>query len=361
MSPMQKQFWINKGLTEEQAIYKIRTFRKLNIEYWISRGSSESEALLKVKEFQKENVKKCNEKRKKDPKKYAGILPVQLQYWLNKGLSEEEAKKALQKRQQTFTLEKCIKKYGKIDGQKKWQERQDKWKSTLKNKSFEEIEKINKKKDSASFNHFFNKFNNFETAYDNYIKSCKSKDSMSINYYMKKFKISYNEAKILQNERIKLIVNSFGKAAVSRSKNGYSKMANKIFDVIFKFLIEKGYSSSDEILYSNNIKEYAIKYNNNCNCYLYDFTILNLKLIFEFNGIKFHPDYRLNESEIQSWRSLYNKNITGVDVIKKDRHKKQIAEENGFKLIELWQLDGNEKNINIAIESINELIKSIKI
>jgi len=50
-----------------------------------------------------------------------------LEYYINKGFSEDEAKIILKDRQNTFSLEKCIKKYGNEEGFKKWKERQEKW------------------------------------------------------------------------------------------------------------------------------------------------------------------------------------------------------------------------------------------
>lgn len=57
--------------------------------------------------------------------------------------NEEEARKLLKERQSTFSLDKCIKNYGEEEGLKKWQERQDKWQTTLLSKSEEEIAEIN--------------------------------------------------------------------------------------------------------------------------------------------------------------------------------------------------------------------------
>lgn len=70
----------------------------------------------------------------------------QVLYWVKKGFSEEDAKKKVSERQRTFSLEKCIQKYGKKDGIKRWQQRQDKWQNTLKSKTPEEIERINRAK-----------------------------------------------------------------------------------------------------------------------------------------------------------------------------------------------------------------------
>ena len=59
------------------------------------------------------------------------IKDTNIEYYLNQGMSEEEAKMALHDRQVTFTLQKCIKKYGEIDGLKKFNERQQKWLKSL--------------------------------------------------------------------------------------------------------------------------------------------------------------------------------------------------------------------------------------
>lgn len=64
----------------------------------------------------------------------SAIKQTNIEYYINRGMSEEEAKQALHNRQSTFSLEKCIKKYGSEKGKLVWQERQDKWITTLYNK-----------------------------------------------------------------------------------------------------------------------------------------------------------------------------------------------------------------------------------
>lgn len=81
-----------------------------------------------------------------------------IQYWLNKGYDESTARKMLSDRQRTFTLEKCIEKYGESDGIKVYNDRQQRWLSTLKSKSSEEIDRINvakspKKPKSSGFSY----------------------------------------------------------------------------------------------------------------------------------------------------------------------------------------------------------------
>lgn len=56
-----------------------------------------------------------------------------VEHWLDKGYTIEEAEQKLMNEYQkrSFTLEKCIKKYGEEEGRKKFEERQIKWQKTL--------------------------------------------------------------------------------------------------------------------------------------------------------------------------------------------------------------------------------------
>ena len=51
----------------------------------------------------------------------------QIKYWVNKGYSEDEAKQKVSERQRTFTLEKCIEKYGEEEGTRRYIDRQKNW------------------------------------------------------------------------------------------------------------------------------------------------------------------------------------------------------------------------------------------
>jgi len=62
-----------------------------------------------------------------------------LKYYLDKGFDEETSKKMLSERQSTFTLEKCIKKYGEVDGYKRWMDRQEKWLNNYQKVNYSKI------------------------------------------------------------------------------------------------------------------------------------------------------------------------------------------------------------------------------
>lgn len=70
----------------------------------------------------------------------------QIEYWTKRGLTRLEAKKMVHQRQQTFSKERCVEKYGYEEGMKIWKERQERWQNTLNSKPYEEQLRILKAK-----------------------------------------------------------------------------------------------------------------------------------------------------------------------------------------------------------------------
>ena len=98
------------------------------IEYWIKRNPDKT-------------LEECQELLKKHKEKVKNTHTpentcTRVEYWIAKGYSEEEAKELLRNRQTTFTLQKCIDKYGKEEGEKIFNDRQKRWLNSLK-KNFE--------------------------------------------------------------------------------------------------------------------------------------------------------------------------------------------------------------------------------
>lgn len=110
-----------------------------NVEFYMKKGFTEEES----KEIIKQSVEKSEKtKIKNGTNGFKNRLnTTQLQYWLNKGLSLEDAKAALKDRQATFTLEKCIQRYGEMCGREVYEERQRKWVDKVYN-SLTDEEKI---------------------------------------------------------------------------------------------------------------------------------------------------------------------------------------------------------------------------
>ncbi|MCP4762916.1 MAG: hypothetical protein GY870_14145 [archaeon] len=146
-SPMTVDFWIEKGLSESDAEKKIKSQRKFNVEYWIERGHSKESAISEVSKFQKGLSDKFQEKRSKNPENYHDIFPSQVDYWINKkGYTIDVAKEKVKESQTQFSKEICIEKYGEVEGLKIWEKRQEKWQQTMKSKSPEEQERIQRAK-----------------------------------------------------------------------------------------------------------------------------------------------------------------------------------------------------------------------
>jgi hypothetical protein len=154
-SPFSKEHWIQKGYSEEEAEYIRNSKRPIRKEYWLERGYSESEAIERAKEQKKSNDKAGaakSAKRSDEEMRESSIRCIE--YYLIRGYSETEAKEMVSENQATFSLEKCIEKYGMAEGILIWEDRQKKWQQTIKSKPKEEIELINQKKDSIGLKNF---------------------------------------------------------------------------------------------------------------------------------------------------------------------------------------------------------------
>ena len=99
--------------------------------YWIVRGYSKEKAKEKVKEKQSQLGKKFSKKRKDFPDLYSSTFISQVGYWEKKGFTKEESISMVSKVQSTFSLNKCIEKYGEEKGKSVWDERQKKWQKSL--------------------------------------------------------------------------------------------------------------------------------------------------------------------------------------------------------------------------------------
>jgi predicted CoA-binding protein len=113
------------------------------IEFWQMQGLDDAAASSKVFESQyRVPTIETKEKFKRTSKR-------SVEYWMSSGLSKEEALAKVTERQSTFSLEKCIEKYGEDNGYNVWLKRQEQWQNTLLSKPLEEQERINQAKMSS--------------------------------------------------------------------------------------------------------------------------------------------------------------------------------------------------------------------
>jgi hypothetical protein len=180
-SPMNIIFWLKRGFSLEESKIKIKSQRKMNKEYWIERGFSMEDSIIKSKEFQK-NSNKINISTLDTDNSLRDIVSSKrsnnINYWLNKGFNLEESKIKLSDRQSTFSLEKCISKYGNDEGERVWAERQKRWQKSLIESEYNGIDN----KDSKSIHFFKKKYGDFWI--ENYIQSVVFIDKEDIRYLL---------------------------------------------------------------------------------------------------------------------------------------------------------------------------------
>ena len=235
-SPMRFENWLNKInektgklYTEKEAVYKVRSFRKSNIEHWIEKGYTIEESELMVREFQKENSEKFIKKALSEPERYIGRTQTQTEYWIKRGFSKEESIKLIKEIQDNSSLSYFIKKHGDEEGFKKYNDRLNKISYTS-----------------------------------------------SRRFYVDKY--GEDEGNIIFNEiNLKRIV-KFNKS---------SKEAYNFLKPIYKYIRKNGIDIKDIYWGVGSSNEWFINFNN-C-LFFYDFTIKSLKIIIEYHGISFHP------------------------------------------------------------------------
>jgi len=299
-SPMNKNYWISRGLTIDEAEYKIKSFRKNNIEYWLERGYSKDESEKKRKEFQIKNNKKfiIKYKTNKDFKKEIDSKRNNnLNYWLEKGYSQEKAKEKLSNRQRTFSKEICIKKHGKIKGEKIFKDRQLKWQKSLRDSNYDghfgkgvkienRMEKYNVEKlinsitlkNKDLFIRLFKEcdtIENFINAYSDTFNKCDEISLYKIIKPIKKLKILHTFYNTTENHMMSLII-----PKIARSKSMYSYYSwfnNHVCRSDGEYIIAN-------FLFRNNINYiYEKKYENSV--YICDFYLPKYDLYIEYLGM----------------------------------------------------------------------------
>lgn len=165
----------------------------------------------------------------------------------------------------------------------------------------------------------------------------KKKDSMSLSFFLNKYNYNYKKAYKAYKDRIKSVTFKmfFG--------GSYSKTSIDFFDKIIKLLSIKNYLYKDD--------EFIIEYvdNDKKRKFYYDFIDLDNNIIIEFNGLKWHPNKnKMTITEYINWKHPFNSEILKEDIEEKDLKKHQIALKNYYKIIVVWDIDGEERNVEIV-------------
>jgi len=288
--------------------------------------------------------------------------PYMVSYWLKKGYNEAESLKQINKYKtdKATSLEGFIKRHGLIEGVNKF----EKFKETSLHSKEKYIEKYGE--------------NEGLTKWENFLKSKRNNTVFNKSYWLNK---GYNdeEAEKLRSEFHKknLNVTSFNywvdkgysdEEAISKINELYEKKGVKfrqaskqslvIFSRVTKYLDNNGIKYNIGVVGN---KEFNLFDKERKKHFYYDFTIPELKLIFEYHGEKFHPHHSI--INLKDWKSLpiikregktfIRESPDGIEVREKDIKKEKLAKINGFKYHIIWSSDNKE-------EAVNNILKIIK-
>lgn len=117
----------NLYYTLDEAEYERNSIRPIKKEYWLKKGYSLNDAIDKAILTKKSNNMKGSSVKNKTSINNNKTTD----YWLVRGYDEESAKNIISNNQSTFSLEKCVEKYGEYDGRDRWIKRQEKWQKSL--------------------------------------------------------------------------------------------------------------------------------------------------------------------------------------------------------------------------------------
>jgi hypothetical protein len=278
-----------------------------NYSYWVKRGMSDEEAKEHVKTLRPSNVK----------------------YWINKGFSEEEAKIKIEGQKLT-SLRGCIDRYGEEEGTKIWNSREEKrteW----------------GKLGNTNLKYWINKGFTEEEAK---IKLSERQSTFSKEKCIEK----YGEEEGLKVWRERQInwQNSLYKNG--KLKSGYSNISQELFDELLK-----NYNINDRSYVTYAIKGGEHVINKGDSFFRYDFVDLKNKKIIEYNGDQYHANPKQYLAE--DYPHPFRKDITSKEIWDKDKLKKELAENEGFEILYVWDSEyrcgDKEKVIDKCLKFLN--------
>ena len=298
---------------------------KFQLLFWTNRGYSEDDANEMIRIIQKSNSNKFLNKKKLNPELYKSYNTTQIGYWIKKGYTEDEAKALVKQRQTTFTLQKCMIKYGEEEGIKIYNKRNEQWinsrNKSLKNGNWSLIDQGN------SFNTYIQKYGETwlihfikylrnKKCKESYINICESanihKDDLlnyvlgltydiakfyficgPINFILNKNSIELKELWCKHNN-VKFISTRYGN--VSYINGNYYQSTGEY--EIGMFLEEKKIKFDVHVQYP--------KSNRLCDFYLYDYDIY-----IEYTGMN-GKNYDDKKKELKDFNIIWSKDINFI-------------------------------------------------
>ena len=232
------------------------------------------------------------------------------------GMTEEQFKNYNKNR--SSTLELMCKRYGEIEGKKRW-------------KSY-----CDKQKDAGCSLKYFQEIYGNKLGLKKYKEVCSRKALTLTNYILKYGEIKGKELyeNFLQNVR-----------------SPFSKISQKLFWDIFN-VIKLIYGN---VYFGEYNKEFGT-YDSETKTYKkYDFVIPDIKIAIEFDGDHYHGNPKIYKPS-DHLKGFGMSKFSAKEIWKRDRIKTKLLEKRGFKVFHVWELDyrnNSEKITQDLLQKIN--------
>jgi hypothetical protein len=370
----------------------------------------------KVSEYYKIYINSMNKLEIPNYKKSRGSLffgftrtNASIKFYLDRCYLEEHAKKELSNRQNTVSLESFISKYGPIEGQNRFNEYREKWKKTIS--KYDKKDLYSKWKNIPE--NYLNKINHltglnytleeseikikkdlgkgFKKVWEEYRAGKREKSILNttIEYYLskglttelaaielKKRQATFSLEKCIQKHGKVKGIDVFNKRnskwldtlnskdylekkdillRKTRNLPRFSRESKDFFDSLIG-KADKILPNGLDVFYGSN--EMILWDHVRSRPYFYDFAIPKYKIIIEYNGSAFHPNYSiLSEEQIEKWACPYTKQ-NAVTKHKIDQDKINFAKSLGYALLVVWDTDQYDQKLDACLKFIITNIKN---
>lgn len=159
------------------------------------------------------------------------------------------------------------------------------------------------------------------------------------NQFTKSKKLGIPIPVVSKETRIKL-----SKSIKSYPRSYYSKASQNAILKLLKILDENKIYYG-ETFYASKNKEWFLS-DKNGSMFCYDLCFKEIKVLIEYNGLKFHV-----RSLEEEWSPLFKSMGSKYDVYEKDQLKKNIAESKSFKIYYIWE-DNIDNDINNIVTEL---------
>lgn len=254
------------------------------------------------------------------------------------------------------TEKSMVRKWGEIEGKKRWKEYCNKqslintfeYKKEVYGWNKQDFENYNKSR-AVTKENLINKYGEelglkYFNDYVNKQKYTKSREYMINKFGLEKTN-EINKSKALTPENY---IKRLGKEKgieeylkyINHSYNFYSKVSQDFFNKLDVYL-----SPKYKTYYATKNNEYGVLLNDNTYIKL-DYFILELNLCIEFNGTYYHGDPRIFKEN--DYPNPHNKTITAKEMWEGDNNRyKLLKESRNIDTVVIWENDYIDKNFNI--------------